>query len=78
MSHSTNLNAFALAILVSLSGIPSGSAQNTAAAGPLKQAELPQPITLNVLWRVFVDGVDRMTSVGPEERNALPSEGQMF
>ncbi len=48
------------------------------AASSVKKADLPQPLALNTLWRVVVNGVDRMTSVSPDERNQFPSEGQMF
>ncbi len=78
MNRSINLKAFAAAIFVSFAGYPAATAQNTGTGGPLKQAELPQPVPLNVLRRVVVNGVDRMTSVGPEERNAFPSEGPKF
>jgi len=73
-----NLKTLAAAILVSFAGYPAATAQNTGTNGSLKQAELPRPVPLNVLWRVVVNGVDRMTSVGAEERNAFPLEGQMF
>ena len=36
------------------------------------------PVPLNVLWRVLVNGTDRMTSVDPVERDQFPLEGQEF
>src|SRR5262249_22165534 len=72
------MTVLAAAILVLLAGYPAATAQNANAAGLLNKAELPQPVTLNVLWRVVVNGVDRMTSSGLDEKNQLPSEGQMF
>lgn len=78
MNNLTNSKMFAAAILVSFAGYGAATAQSIGTGGPLKQAELPQPVPLSVLWRVVVNGADRMTSVGAEEVNAFPSEGQMF
>ncbi len=36
------------------------------------------PVPQGVLWRVNVDGTDRMTTAGADERDAFPVEGQIF
>jgi len=77
MNGLINSTMLAGAILVS-SGYPAATAQSIGTGGPLKQAKLPQPVPLSVLSRVVVNDVDRLTSVDVEERNAFPSEGQMF
>ena len=73
-----NRIVFAAAALISLAECPAAMAQSTETAGAIKQAELPQPVPLNVLWRVVVNGTDRMTSTDPQERSQFPSEGQMY
>lgn len=36
------------------------------------------PLTLNILYRVNVDGTDRMTTTGPPETDSFPLEGQLY
>jgi len=36
------------------------------------------PLTLNILYRVNVDGTDRMTTTGPPETDLFPLEGQLY
>jgi hypothetical protein len=36
------------------------------------------PLTLNILYRVNVDGTDRMTTTGPPETDFFPLEGQLY
>jgi len=37
-----------------------------------------ESVPLNFLWRVLVDGWDRMITIGPGERDAYPLEGTVF
>ena len=39
---------------------------------------VPTPTVLRTLYRVLVNGSDRMTSVGSDERNIFPLEGQIY
>ena len=41
-------------------------------------AQAQTAVNLNVLWRVVVNGTDRMTTVDPSERDLFPLEGQLF
>jgi hypothetical protein len=43
---------------------------------PLQQA--PPPLILRTLYRVLVNGTDRMTTFGPNERNTYPLEAQVY
>ena len=43
---------------------------------PVQQA--PPPIRLRTLYRLMVNGTDRMTSFGPDERNNYPLEAQLY
>ena len=64
-----------------------GSIVGNYATGSLRLGFLATPsrtetnlvsVPLNVLWRVVVNGTDRMTSVDPIERDEFPLEGQTF
>lgn len=43
---------------------------------PVQQA--PPPIMLRTLYRLVVNGADRMTSFGPDEKNNYPLEAQLY
>src|SRR5436853_7318059 len=39
---------------------------------------LPTPTLLRTMYRVLVNGTDRMTTAGPDERSIYPLEGQVY
>jgi hypothetical protein len=61
-----------LAVLVSCGGGP----QSTVAPPPPPPATTPT--TLRVLYRLSFNNTDRMTSIGFDERNRFPLEGQIY
>jgi hypothetical protein len=45
---------------------------------PPPKSAVPTPTLLRTLYRVEVNGTDRMTTVGPNERNSYPLEAQTY
>lgn len=41
-------------------------------------SSIPPPTMLRLLYRVVVNGTDRMTTFGPDERTAYPLEAQLY
>ena len=45
---------------------------------PPPPQQAPPPVMLRTLYRVLVNGTDRMTTFGPDERSAYPLEAQLY
>lgn len=76
MSRSGLLFACSI-ILAFVPGCGTGGVPATKVPPPPPPA-FPQPTVLRTLYRVNVNGTDRMTSFGPNERNAYPLEAQLY
>jgi hypothetical protein len=55
-----------------------GTSSTTTVQQPPQTPEVPLPIVLRNLYRVVVNGTDRMTTFGPNERATYPLEGQVY
>ena len=57
-----------------------GSGSSTSPSPPQlpPPSPLPTPTLLRTMYRVLVNGSDRMTTAGPDERSIYPLEGQVY
>src|SRR5213595_813585 len=54
-----------------------GSTLPPSAPPPITPSTVPTPTLLRTLYRVL-NGSDRMTTIGPDERSSYPLEGQLY
>jgi hypothetical protein len=68
-----------LLILMLLPGCGGGSGTITPPPPPPPPpVQVPPPVMLRTLYRVLVNGTDRMTTFGPSERSTFPLEAQVY
>ena len=65
-----------MALLIGVGWGCGGGAQM--APPPPPKSAVPTPTVLRTLYRVLVNGTDRMTTVGANERNSYPLEAQTY
>jgi len=74
ISHFAGLG---MGVILSLFGTGCGSGGDRSISTPPRVSKLPKPTVLRTLYRV-VNGADRMTSFGADERSVYPVEGQLY
>src|SRR6516164_7538113 len=67
-----------LALLVTFSAAGCGRGATSSPPPPPPPQSYPTPTVLRTLYRVVVNGTDRMTSFGPNERAVYPLEAQLY
>src|ERR1700757_816403 len=55
-----------------------GGGTQTPPPPPPPKSAVPTPTVLRTLYRVVVNGTDRMTTIGPNERSSYPLEAQVY
>ena len=69
---------FSLAVTVALVNSGCGGGASSSPPPPPPPQSLPTPTVLRTLYRVVVNGADRMTSFGADERSVYPLEAQLY
>jgi hypothetical protein len=67
-----------LCLSLVMAGCGGGSQTTAPPPPPPPPPVLPTPTILRTLYRVVVNGTDRMTSFGPNERSVYPLEAQLY
>src|SRR6266581_6137142 len=78
MWRTVTLISLVAILAVIWTGCGGGASTPTPVPSPPSKSAVPTPTVLSTLYRVVVNGGDRMTTIGPDERSSYPLEGQVY
>src|SRR5438874_5025813 len=78
MGRGVLLIGFVCMLTILWSSCGSGSSTSPPPPQLPPPSPLPTPTLLRTMYRVLVNGTDRMTTAGPDERSIYPLEGQVY
>jgi len=78
MSRMLTLISLAGIVAIVGSGCGGGASMLPPPPPPPPKSAVPTPTVLRTLYRVVVNGTDRMTTIGPNERSSYRLEGQVY
>ena len=78
MWRTVTLISLVAILAVIWTGCGGGASTPTPVPSPPSKSAVPTPTVLSTLYRVVVNGTDRMTTIGPNERSSYPLEGQVY